>query len=843
MSSSLSQALNAVGLLVVESLTGQPSGVDTNLIIDELKAAARESQQPVFKVVDNNIIPQLASTYIEDEELRNLYQISASEHLQKLADGLLHLQQHSDDDMLRELQRSIHSLKGDSRSIGVETVEVLSHQIEEIISSLKRQEIVLSFEVSSSLFQALNAIGLLVQESLTGQPSGVDTNLILDELKAALRESQQPLLEVVDTNTLPKIEEELWYVYKITSQERLQKLETGLLHLEKRPNDAATLEELLREAHSLKGDSRSVGLETVEILIHQVEETLSGIKYQQITLTRDVSDRLFLEFDSIGRLILEAVTNQPSEVDTVHRLNHLIEAVIPTTEESQLLPFEWNSPVQIPLEGATQDLPSSSQEIGEPYRIDTIRVETRHLDALMTQAEELTVTKIAVAHGTAEVEELVTLWEESKAFNNRGRSLDSSSMVNNPLLQRLEKIIYSLRTSTQESSTKLDIIAGELREKIRTLRLLPLSTVFQLFPRLVRDLARLQSKQVELIIEGGETTADKSILEEIKDSLMHMIRNAIDHGIETSAEREILGKPPIAKIWVRSYQTANNIVIEVADDGHGLDIETIKQTAVKRRLYTPQELASMTSSQIYSLIFAPGFSTRTFITEISGRGIGLDVVRTNIERLKGSIQIESTPGEGCMFRIQFSPNLTTVNALLVEVKGIVHALPIEFVQTTLLISEEQISTTAEGTSIAFEDQDISVANLANLLQLSNREHLSDNTNKRQKSNLQPCVLLKVGLEQAGFLVDRLLDTQELVIKPQSQLLKRVRNVMGATILPTGEVCMILNPPDLLHSLQKQTPSIISIKSKEIPKKPVILLVEDSAPVRTQEKTTFGKSWL
>ncbi|MDF5716448.1 MAG: hybrid sensor histidine kinase/response regulator, partial [Rhizonema sp. NSF051] len=741
---------------------------------------------------------------------------------------------------LRDLQRSIHSLKGDSRSLGIETVEVLSQQVEEMISSLKRQEIALSFEVSSSLSQALNAIGLLVQEALTGQPSFVSTNHIIDELKAALRASQQPRLEVVDSNTVP-IEEELRNVYRITSQERLQKLEAGLLHLEKRPNDAATLEELLREAHSLKGDSRSVGLETVEILIHQVEETLSGIKYQQITLTRDVSDRLFLELDSISRLILEAVNNQPSEVDTVHRLNHLIEAVIPTTEEYPLLAFESNSSLQIPLEAATQDLPSSTQEIGEPFRIDTIRVETRHLDALMTQAEELTVTKIAVAHGTAEVEELVTLWEESKAFYNRGRSPDSSSMVNNPLLERLEKIIYSLRTSTQESSTKLDIIAGELRDKIRTLRLLPLSTVFQLFPRVVRDLARLQSKEVELIIEGGETTADKSILEEIKDCLMHMIRNAIDHGIETNDEREKLGKPPMAKILVRSYQTGNNIIIEVADDGRGLDIETIKQTALKRRLYTGQELATMTSSQIYSLIFSPGFSTRTFITEISGRGIGLDVVRTNVERLKGSIQIESTPGEGCLFRIQLSPNLTTVNALLVEVQGVAHAIPIEFVQTTLLVSEDQISTTTEGTSIAFEGQDISVANLANLLELSNRKHLSDNTNKRQKSNLQPCVLLKVGLEQAGFLVDHLLDTQEVFIKPQSQLLKRVRNVMGATILPTGEVCMILNPPDLLHSRQLQTPSFVSIKPKEIPSKPVILLVEDSPPVRTQEKRLLERA--
>ncbi|MFB8787420.1 MAG: response regulator, partial [Potamolinea sp.] len=412
----------------------------------------------------------------------------------------------------------------------------------------------------------------------------------------------------------------------------------------------------------------------------------------------------------------------------------------------------------------------------------------------------------------------------------------------NPYEERLEKMMESLRTSTQENSTKLESIAGELREKIGTLRLLPLSTIFQLFPRMVRDLARQQSKEVELIIEGGETTADKRILEEIKDSLMHMIRNAIDHGIETPEEREKLGKPPVATIWLRGYQNANNIVIEVADDGRGLDSEKIKQTAIKRKLYHPEELANMTPSQIHSLIFVPGFSTRTFITEISGRGIGLDVVRTNVERFKGNIQIESTPGQGCSFRLQLGTTLATLNVLLLEVQGIVHALPIEFVQTSLLVLQDEISTIEGRESISFDGKNISVANLADLLELSNSSvYLSNAKVEQQKNALRSCILLKVGDEQFGFFVDRLLDTQEVVIKPQSQLLKRVRNVTGATILASGEVCMILNPPDLLKSLQHTT-SVVSIKSREtVKRKSVILLVEDSIPVRTQEKRLLEKA--
>jgi two-component system chemotaxis sensor kinase CheA len=251
----------------------------------------------------------------------------------------------------------------------------------------------------------------------------------------------------------------------------------------------------------------------------------------------------------------------------------------------------------------------------------------------------------------------------------------------------------------------------------------------------------------------------------------------------------------------------------------------------------------MTPNQIYSLIFAPGFSTRTFITEISGRGIGLDVVRTNVERLKGTIQIESTPGQGCTLRLQLSTSLATLNALLLNVQGIVHALPIEYAPTSLLVSQDEISTIEGRETITWEGQTIPVANLADLLQLSNSPaHIFSAKIEQQTSDLRTCILVKVGEEQAGFFIDRLLNTQEVVIKPQSQLLKRVRNVTGATILPSGEVCMILNPPDLLKSLQNQTPSAVSIKpSKAIQNKPVILLVEDSIYVRTQEQRLLEKA--
>jgi len=248
---------------------------------------------------------------IEDEELRNLYEISSKEHLQKLEAALLHLLEHPDNETLwDELRRKAHSLKGDSRSVGLETVEVLSHQIEKILLGIKSQEISFTLEVGDCLFQGLNAIGLLVEEAVSGQPSEVDITQILNQLMAVFLQARQPQTTSQLVPTL--IEEELRNLYKISSEEHLQKLEAGLLHLLEYPDDEILPEELRREVHNLKGDSRSIGLETVEVLSHHFEEILLGIKRQEIAFTLEVGDRLFQGLNAISLLVQEAVTGQPS---------------------------------------------------------------------------------------------------------------------------------------------------------------------------------------------------------------------------------------------------------------------------------------------------------------------------------------------------------------------------------------------------------------------------------------------------------------------------------------------------------------------------------------------------
>ena len=726
---------------------------------------------------------------IEDEELRDVFKIASEEHLHKLDDGLLYLeQQPGDSAKLEELLRETHSLKGDAGMLGVKNVASLAHQIEHILGGVKRGETELNRDISDRLSQGLDAIRKLVDEAVTGEDCGVNTFYVLASMMGASNKPQPPTPTAEPASS------------QVPEQELVKTQFT---------------------------DSETA-----------LSETNSETSFSP-NLDNNYS---FSTLQSEQQLLLQS-QNLPS-------------ASVPAT--------------------VSASQPTVSSSSSSSYRIETIRVATQNLDDLMTQSGELTVTKTRILRRIDDVEKLATLWEDwsREAFINRlgfhqietEKNGDRQNAIAIQLqnyyqrteerLERLGTIVNRLKNRVYEDTARLELIAEELESGIRTLRLLPLSTIFNLFPRAVRDLAKREGKEVELVIEGAETKADKRILEEMKDPLIHMIRNAIDHGIETPAERQKLGKVPAATLRIKGYQTASNIIIEVADDGRGLNLDRIKKTAVKRSICTPEELDAMTETQIQSLIFAAGFSTRTFVTEVSGRGVGLDVVRTNVEALKGSIQVESVPGQGCTFRLQLSTSLATANVLIVAVAGIAYALPIEFVETAKLVAYEDIFAIEGKSTILSDGQPLSVAYLADLLDLNNREWLPKNREWRQESWREvnrkvegefltsntpkmSCIILKVGEERLGLFIDALIDEQDVVIKPQSRLLKRVRNVSGATILGTGEVCMVLNPHDLIKSVRKQVSSggVGSARSpiETVSRKQVILLAEDSIATRTQEK--------
>lgn len=763
-------------------------------------------------------------------------------------------------------------------------------------------------------------------------------------------------------------DDELRDLFKTTGEERIQAIDNGLLHLEKYPDDAAILEAILREAHSLKGDSNMLGQSDIGSLAHQIEHLLTATKQGKEQFTPDLFDRLAQGMDSIRKLLHHAVTGEPAGVNAFHVLATLMGAASKPARQAEGTTMETSEDVTDDITGgmteatdgsldsshsqaytveATQSeervgaanpdesnkftnpnnpnidvhtntdiafstepgqvnandtnqfaersesdcadtveysepvaemgdgvetetakattslvsLPSSVpvpnsfspqhlsvHQIAPQYRIETVRVPTQTLDHLMTQAGELTVTQIRVAHQLSEVEEIANLWEEwsrdlfvnrvlfdeGHAHQHDARQLSQFYMRTESHIEQLGQLVNQLRTAMYEDTARLEGIGDELAEGIRTLRLLPLSTVFNLFPRLVRDLACQENKQVELIIEGGDTRADKRILEEMKDPLMHMLRNAVDHGIELPCDRTRFGKPETATIRLRGYQTPTHVIIEVEDDGQGLNTESIKETALRRGLYRADELGLMTDSQLHALVLSPGFSTRTMVTEISGRGVGLDVLRSNVERLKGSIEIESTPGKGCLMRIRLGTTLATAHVLIVMVQGQTFALPVEAVQTACLVHAHDLFQLEGRQTLIYEGQPVSACELADLLELP---AATASKGQSRDDTARPCVILASGDNRLGIFVDALIDEQDVMLKPQSKLLQRVRNVSGSTIFGTGEVCMVLNPADLIQSVRRQAVEIAHPNHYDTtaPTQYSVLLVEDSIATRIQEK--------
>jgi two-component system chemotaxis sensor kinase CheA len=660
-------------------------------------------------------------------------------------------------------------------------------------------------------------------------------------------------------------DEELRTLYKEASADHIQKIEAGLLHLEKNPLDQAKLEQLLRETHSLKGDSRMLGVKDAETLTHQIEDILGGVKRGERILTPQVFECLYQGLDALRKIAQEAVTGQPTGVSVFRVLAQLMGAdsgdALPEIKETVA---QSNGAASAQSIGEQSSLFNDAVQTSEPllptaealaqvsnYQIDTIRVESQKLDKLLTQASELAVTKGHIADRPAEIEQIIALLEEwtREAFvsrltfdelerrspNTELQPLQNFYNLVETRLEQLGVLLNRLRSTTFEDNAKLETVANELESGIHSLRLLPFSTIFNLFPRTVRDLAKQQGKEVNLQIEGGDNTVDKRILEEMKDPLLHLLRNAIDHGIETPQERQSLGKPPVATIRLRGYQVGSTVSIEVIDDGRGLDVEAIKQAAMSRNVRSLQELAKMSTAEIQALIFAPGFSTRTAVTEISGRGVGLDVVRANVERLKGNIQVEFTQGLGCLFRITLNSSLATTDALIVQVSDHPYAIPVGFVEAMQLVSPQEVFAAEGSQTLPFQGESVSVAWLADLLGLPVKTPTSTKA-LRAASKTIPCIILRIGSERLAVLVDTILEQQNIVLKPQSQLLKRLRNISGATILGTGEVCMVLNPPDLFKSAKK---AIVSVTVKELTEqaqvKQKILLVEDSIPIRTQMK--------
>ncbi|MEO0946982.1 MAG: hybrid sensor histidine kinase/response regulator, partial [Cyanobacteria bacterium J06641_5] len=667
--------------------------------------------------------------------------------------------------VLEELLRELHSLKGDSRMLGVSAAEGIAHKLEEILGEVQQGDRTLSSTDFDRIYPSVDALRNIAREAITGQLCGVDPEAVVAQLlgNGAAAPATPP---VAATDANPGANPAAATAFPAEFGDELDA-------------DAAELAALLAAV----GDS----------------STEPAMAEPPAPTEAEIAAEVDSDAAELAAL-LAAAAEQPAPAAPP-------ETLAPPNLLSPPPPSELPEPV------------AAIREDGATGRIETVRVTADRLDSLAARAGELTVTKLRFERRLQDIDTLLRLWEDwsreaavSPSYNSRAH------------LEELGQQVRQLRMEARVDTDRLEEIVFDLEGGIRGLRLLPLETIFNLFPRTVRDLARAQNKDIDLIVEGGDILADKSILEEIKAPLTHLLRNAIDHGIETPDERAANGKPPRATLRMRGARLGNRLALEISDDGRGLDLEAIKETAERRGVSDRATLDAMPISRLQNLIFAPGFSTRTTVTEISGRGVGLDVVRSNIERLKGTIQVTSTRNQGCTFRLSLGTDLSTTTAFIVMVGKHPYAIPVDYVQTACRVRPADMFALEGNPTITLEGQPISVTRLSQLLELPSQE----------SDRALPCVILQVGGERLGILVDELLAQQEVALKPQSKLLQRVRNVAGATILGTGKVCMVLDVPDLLVTARVQSGGTADVPIfADLDTKPTLLLVEDSLPIRTQ----------
>jgi len=496
---------------------------------------------------------------------------------------------------------------------------------------------------------------------------------------------------------------------------------------------------------------------------------------------------------------------------------------------------------------------SSANKSNASTEIKTLHVNAQKLDLLVNQLGELIITKIKTEKNLEKIDSIKNaneacqkdLLKTSNYLRYYNRKYLQSGNTDQytgvfvkqvfslllDITQNVSRTIYDLNSlyrASKEDDMKMRLIIDEMESMVKNIRVLPISTVFNSFSRMVRDIANEKGKDIDFEIEGKDTCADKKIIEEIKTPLIHILRNAIDHGIESKEERIANGKSPVGKILLSAKQDDNKVIIDVVDDGQGFNLEKIKDRAVSRGFLTQDDIDSMTDEAIMNIIFWPGFTTGDSITSISGRGIGLDVVKTKISQLNGKVKVISEFGKGSCVHIEIPVTLTTLRVFLVQISGQTFAIPIQVITTFILKNQNEIKTNNGVRSILFNGNIIPLYYLSDILELA----------PAPRNEKETILIIEADDKTIGLVVDKLLGDQDILQKKLSPPLYKVKNISGITNLASGELCLILNMQDIMH--YDFNKAMISANNQELLTSDVlsykrILIVDDSVTTRTMVK--------
>jgi two-component system chemotaxis sensor kinase CheA len=650
--------------------------------------------------------------------------------------------------------------------------------------------------------------------------------------------------------------------FRVEADEHLKAMSSGLLALEKTPageQQAEIVETIFREAHSLKGAARAVSLTHIESVCQSLESVFAALKRKEIAASATLLGTLHQTIDTLGGLLAADAgvsgTHPPAITTLVRRLDDVLKGTL--REPEMPVPAPAASAVEVPPEPAAvagvRIAPAAPSLLSE-----TVRVSTEKLDSVMRQTEELLAPRLAAGQRAMELRETSALlagWKkqrarvqpalramersaaragkangaakESQGLKRLLEYLDAESLLVRTLEDRLDR----LRRFAEHDHRALAGMVDGLLHDVKEMHLLPFSSLLDVFPRFVRELARDQGKDVELVIQGGDIEIDRRILEEMKDPLIHMIRNCIDHGIEYPAVREQKKKPARGTITLAvSQKDSGKVEVVVADDGAGIDAEQVKAVARKLGLISAEEAEKLGEHEALALIFQSGISTSPIITDVSGRGLGLAIVREKVEQLGGTLALEMLPDAGTTLRIVLPLTLATFRGIVVRAAGQLFVLPVMSVERVVRVADMDIRTVENRETIPLDRHAVSLVRLGDVLELPPKAVADEPTGDVQ------AIVLGLGLGRIAFQVDEILGEQEVLVKPLGPQLARVRNVAGASVLGTGQIVPVLNVNDLMKSavrLTMRAPRPASVPGQiEETRKRSVLVVEDSITSRS-----------
>ena len=668
------------------------------------------------------------------------------EHLENLNAQILKLEQEPEDaDTINEIFRAAHSLKGMAGTMGYKRMQNLTHDMENVFSEIRSGNMKVNSNLIDTLFQCLDALEEYTNNIQETADEGTNDNQPLIAQLAEFLGNEGKAQEV------PKAEkkeekapaesgsDKKWLDIKLDDSER-----TVLSKAKEQGKNIYGLTIFIHENCLLKAARAFLVYKAVEekaeIMVcnppaQDIEDEKFELDFSLIVISDDSLDNIL------------AAARNVSEIEKV--LGDVYEFE-PVKEEEKAAVVQAQAAAKETAAVTQQVKGGEKKAISKPVVNRTVRVDIEKLDVLMNLVSELIIAKNSLVSAST-----------SEGSSNAGFN---------------EQIEY------------LESVTTNLHESVMKVRMVPIESVVSKFPRMIRDLSKKLDKKMELYMSGEETELDRTVVDEIGDPLMHLLRNAADHGLESADVRAKLGKPEVGSIFLDAYQDGNNVVIEVRDDGAGINVEAVKETAIERGVITPEQGESMSEKDIINLLFHAGFSTSKKISDVSGRGVGLDVVKSKIESLSGEVEVKSKLGEGSTWTIRLPLTLAIIQALMVIVGGEKYAISLGSIQTIEDISPSEIKYVQNKEVINLRGTVIPLIRLSRELDIESSKAPDEN---------MVVVIVKKGEKLAGLVIDELMGQQEIVIKSLGKYISKCKIISGATILGDGEVALILDANTLI----------------------------------------------